>query len=198
MRKTCPDRQMLSVYLDGELPSPWKEKLESHVSQCPECARRIEAYRGISRSRAGVEESAVSDAGERVWRRLGASPGRGGRRSRAGAIWRRSVSMPMTAAAAAAALAVGLAFAWAPWGGGDSDVLAAQGVSFVSDTDLYVSAQNMESVIEYLLGRGGSDTLVISLPEHRSFVSSGEPAIVRAADYSRQLASWGAQGRGRD
>jgi hypothetical protein len=45
----CPDRQILSVYLDGELPSPWKEKLEKHLEICVRCRERLEAYRKISR-----------------------------------------------------------------------------------------------------------------------------------------------------
>ncbi|GHU05470.1 hypothetical protein FACS1894147_11680 [Spirochaetia bacterium] len=45
----CPDRQILSLYHDDELPSPWKEKLESHVASCPACAARLAQYRDLSR-----------------------------------------------------------------------------------------------------------------------------------------------------
>jgi hypothetical protein len=36
-----------------------------------------------------------------------------------------------------------------------------------------------------LLGTDGSDVLILKLPENRNFARSGEPAIIRAADYSR-------------
>jgi hypothetical protein len=83
-----------------------------------------------------------------------------------------------------------MAFAWAaaPSGEGEMPV-----INLVSETDLFVPIQDMESVIEYLFARGSSDMLVLRLPETQSFESSGEPAVVRAADYSRQLASWNAQ-----
>jgi len=193
----CPDRQMLSVYLDGELPSPWKEKLESHVSGCPECAGRIKAYRNIALIPGGGaatgEEIAVNAAGERVWQRLDASMKRGRMFPRSRAIWRRSVSLPVPVAAAL--LVVALTFAWMQWTP-DADEMV--GVSFTSETELDVPVQDMESVIEYLIARSGSEMLILRLPETQSFVSNGEPAIIRAADYSRQLASWNMQGRRRN
>lgn len=42
---TCPDSDLFSAYVDGEVPSPWKEKLEAHATSCPECAKRTEHYK---------------------------------------------------------------------------------------------------------------------------------------------------------
>jgi len=179
---------MLSVYLDGELPSPWKEKLESHVSDCPLCAERIKAYRSISLKTSGGEEASVNAAGERVWKRLNSSMGRFPRRR---AIWRRSVSLPIPAAAL---LIVGLAFAFLLVGSPDTET----GITLASDAGLDVPVQDIESVIEYLIGRSGSEMLILRLPDSQSFVSNGEPAVVLAADYSRQIASWNMQGRRRN
>lgn len=41
---TCPDPDLYSALLDGEVPSPWKEKLEAHLARCPSCAARFKAY----------------------------------------------------------------------------------------------------------------------------------------------------------
>jgi len=183
---------MISVYLDGELPSPWKEKLEKHVAGCPECAGRIEAYRSISPV-CGTGEAAVVDAaGERVWERLSASTKRGSAFPGRRALWRRRVSLPIPAVAAA--LVLGLTFAWTfrvP------QIQEASGeMSIVSEAEFGVPEQNMESVIESLIGRSGSEVLMMRLPESQSFVSTGEPAMIRAADYSRHAAA--RQGRGRN
>lgn len=35
---TCPDPDLFSAYFDGEVPSPWKEKIERHLASCPSCA----------------------------------------------------------------------------------------------------------------------------------------------------------------
>lgn len=44
---TCPDKSLYSAYVDDEVPSPWKEKLESHISVCPQCQKKIEKYKGL-------------------------------------------------------------------------------------------------------------------------------------------------------
>lgn len=46
---TCPDTDLYSAYVDGEVPSPWKEKLESHMASCPTCRKHVERYRLIAR-----------------------------------------------------------------------------------------------------------------------------------------------------
>lgn len=42
---TCPDSDLYSAWVDGEVPSPWKEKLEAHIAACPRCHERAERFR---------------------------------------------------------------------------------------------------------------------------------------------------------
>jgi len=44
---TCPDSELYSAFIDGEVPSPWKEKLEAHVNSCPKCRKQTERYQRI-------------------------------------------------------------------------------------------------------------------------------------------------------
>lgn len=44
---TCPDSDLYSALLDGEVPSPWKEKLEAHLDQCPNCKIISDRYSAI-------------------------------------------------------------------------------------------------------------------------------------------------------
>lgn len=44
---TCPDSDLYSAWVDGEVPSPWKEKLEDHIRNCPGCKKRAERYRAL-------------------------------------------------------------------------------------------------------------------------------------------------------
>lgn len=44
---TCPDADLYSAYIDGEVPSPWKEKLEAHIMHCPKCTERIKRYQNL-------------------------------------------------------------------------------------------------------------------------------------------------------
>ena len=48
MMSTCPDKDLYSVYVDGELQSPWKEKIEEHLGSCEKCRSVVDSYRKIS------------------------------------------------------------------------------------------------------------------------------------------------------
>lgn len=39
---TCPEKDIHSIYLDGELPSTYVEKYEAHIASCPECKQRLD------------------------------------------------------------------------------------------------------------------------------------------------------------
>lgn len=58
---TCPDSDLFSAYVDGEIPSPWKEKLEAHIASCQECAERTERYDHLHHLLAGSGEKISLD-----------------------------------------------------------------------------------------------------------------------------------------
>jgi hypothetical protein len=181
----CPDRQILSLYLDGELPSPWKEKLETHLSSCPACVSRLEEYRRLSALLAGSAGASPEAARERVWQRLAPRAGLRGPHVRRGGIWSRRVSLPFPAAAAAAAVlvaALAVAFRSRPSPAPAQDAIAS---SLGLEVNGISPAADLNGVLQYLGDTDGGDILIIRLPESKSFTSSGEPALLRAADYSR-------------
>jgi hypothetical protein len=201
--QVCPDRQLLSVYFDGELPSPWKEKMESHIAGCPACAQRLDAYRRISLGKAAVAATAEPDAEleaarERVWQKLEQHtgvdilPARTVARPQAirwgVAVWRRSVSIPLPVAAAVFVLLVALAFLVVLRVTGTEGM---SGMTFASDAEIdapgIIPVSDMEDVLQYLGSRDNGDIIILRLPESRNFVNYGEPAIIKAADYSRTV-----------
>jgi len=198
MARLCPDRQLLSVYFDGELPSPWKEKMESHIAVCPQCARRLEAYRRVSRAPAEDTFAKEAEAAkERVWRKLeqrtGMTAGTAAgstawpRVVRGGTVWRRHISVPLPAAAAAVVLFVALTLAIALKITGSA---ANSGMTLAAETEFdapgIIPVSDMENVMQYLSSRDNGEIIILRLPESRDFVNYGEPAIIKAADYSRQ------------
>lgn len=56
---TCPDSDLFSAYLDGEIQSPWKEKIETHVDSCPVCGKKTEKYRNLRALIAADRDSAT-------------------------------------------------------------------------------------------------------------------------------------------
>ena len=198
MAQVCPDRQLLSVYFDGELPSPWKEKLESHVAGCSDCGRRLEEYRRISPGRAaaaaGEGDAEMEAARERVWRKLEAVQDHAvfdGYPARTAAwgrgVWQRSISIPIPAAAAILLL-IALAFLLVLRTTGTEGMSA---MTFASEAELdapgIIPTSSMEDVLQYLGSRDNGDIIILRLPESRNFVNYGEPAIIKAADYSRTM-----------
>ncbi|MDR2185556.1 MAG: zf-HC2 domain-containing protein [Treponema sp.] len=177
----CPDRQILSVYHDGELPSPWKEKMEAHLELCPECRARLDRYRTLFRNLRAKENSPEALVlKERIWRGLNEkirSPGLRPRR-----FWIRTVPVPLPAAAAAVLVFVlALLFAGRPFAKvQDIPVATGMGVDLQN-----IPASDLNGVLRYLGGEDSADIVIIRLPESKSFTSLGEPALIRAADYSR-------------
>jgi anti-sigma factor RsiW len=186
----CPDRDLVSAYVDGEVPSPWRERLEEHLRSCPECAALAARYAGLgerlrSELPAGGAE-ALARGGERLDALLASalsSPAPLPRRALiAGGPWRRSVRLPLPLAAAAAILVLLL--------GGSTAVLALrQGKA--SDIRTLASAQiappaiaasqpaSMEELLQYLNAQGGEATITIKLPTETTFGTAGNPVIMR-------------------
>jgi anti-sigma factor RsiW len=182
----CPDRQILSVYCDQELPSPWKEKLEAHLADCSECRTRLEQYRRFF-PKPG-ESEAMEAVKERVWAKITRLGGGTPKRSYQGSWWSRSVSLPIPAAAAAILFfALAAFFVINPLRDRPRDTDLAAGVGLEVQGIMPVS--DINGVIQYLGGEDTADIVIIRLPESKRFMSSGEPAIIRAADYSGRSTS---------
>jgi len=214
----CPDRQLLSVYFDGELDSPWKEKMESHLAGCPHCRGILETYRQISlhspvlQPDIDIETAALEKAKLRVLRNLEERTSlnipnfaylppqsRAGFPLRYTNIWNRRISIPLPAAAAAAILLIAFAVFWTRR---PVEQTAIPNITLSSDeysimpADIngrqdfapqgVVPVTSLNEVLQYLGNRDSTDILILRLPESRNFTSSGEPAIIRAADYSRR------------
>jgi anti-sigma factor RsiW len=191
----CPDRQIISLYFDGELPSPWKEKLEVHLESCPGCRADLEGYR-VLQNRLEKNSPPGGSAGERVWANLVSPEPVSGkdvfRREffRGRGIWRRTVTLPLPAAAAAAVIIIIAFFAALDMGSPGPTVpqdAVASGLGL--DDQSMVSVPDMKGVLQYLSSQDNGDFMVIRLPESRNFSRAGDPALINAADYSRRAAS---------
>jgi len=208
----CPDRQLISLYHDGELPSPWKEKLEAHLESCEECRNTIAVYKNIGGNFQDLPPETVQAAGERVWKRLANSIGianevgitipnfpentaesrtkRPGRKK----VWNRTVTLPLPAAAAAVLIVIGFLAFMAMVRGGASQPLPTAQDSVVAatigfDEQGILDIQDMNDVLQYLSTQDNIEFLVIQIPETWNFSRSGEPALINAADYSRRRSS---------
>jgi hypothetical protein len=187
----CPDASLLSAYVDGEVPSPWKERIEEHLASCPACSARVAGYRGLAAALAegGLDEAA---AVARVRARLGAAldrplvPASPARKAEGPmdfaskpALWRRSVSLPLPAAAAAAIAMVFLAgiAASSLFRPAHSPV---QTLAAAEIKPTKTQPENMEALISYLQSQDAQVSLTIQLPSGATFDGSGKPLVVKA------------------
>ena len=196
----CPDRQMLSLYFDKELPSPWKEKLEGHLQNCPHCQAALAEYRRLGEILREPDGQTMQASQDRLWKKLAEAETFRTENSKSAFSkalrmekirpWSRSITLPLPAAAAAAVLIVVIFLALigvielrqAP----SQDMMAAINIELDDHGIVPIPVQDMSGVLQYLSGQDGGDFMVVRLPETRRFTRAGEPALINAADYSRR------------
>jgi hypothetical protein len=191
----CPDRQIISVYYDGELSSPGKERMEAHLAGCAKCSSILQQYGLCSGKLNGGQPaggiappSSLEETKEKVWYSLlnrddlERKPAE--ERPRI-AVWGRRISLPLPAAAAAAVLFLILAAALLRQPGQSPARQDDVAGGFGLDVQGMVPVSDMNGVLQYL-GNQDPDMVIIRLPESKSFSSAGEPTIIKAADYPRR------------
>ena len=225
----CPDPQILSIYLDGELPSPWKEKMQEHFTHCSACKIKLENFKRLqdlfkedkTLTRTYIErvvdepaeprtytEDELQKSKEKIWKNIESRQGFN-RRSNRSRIWQRKISIPLPAAAVAAVLLLLFAVFWLNGRGATPNsqtpsvaeikrgdvppslpieranyVLAAEMGKI--ENGLIPAAEDMNGILQYLAPQTGANIIILQLPESKNFSRSGEPEIIRAADFSER------------
>ncbi len=182
----CPDAELLSAWTDGEVPSPWKERISDHLSSCAGCADKVAAFRQLSTrllASGKLDEAAIAG---RVARRLGLDPDREGSGATGPKLVssrakRMGIALPLPAAAAAAAALLIL-------GGLSGRMLGAPGMlarssSNAQATEVAASSSSgnptMDSLVRYIEAQNAPGTVSIVLPANASFSGGGAPMIVK-------------------
>jgi anti-sigma factor RsiW len=179
MAKMCPDRELLSAWVDGEVSSPWRESLERHLESCPSCTAYTMELKSLRLAYAADAESIAQVAG-RIRTRVydGVILGASSRTP----VWTRRLSIPLPVAAAAALVFSVLAMALAMTGARNSELrMAIQ--STAAPVPVASSGQAMDSIFEFLARQEGGVNITISLPSGTFAGAPGEPFIVREVDY---------------
>jgi len=178
----CPDGQLISAYFDDELDKQWSEGIEDHLTQCVKCKKRFSGYQKLN---ALIDNSVVPGELEMKVRMLGEIE----RRAQVvypEAFWRKHllVSIPVLMGAAALIIVffVGMMLGLIPFQG--------QGQQLVEEistdsTEINVQVINLEDVAAYILSDDSGFDLLITIPSSETLSVSGEPRLIREADYKR-------------
>ena len=197
----CPDRQIVSLYIDEELPSPWKEKMEAHLQSCPKCQAELARYRQLGDKVQNLQDESLHAAQERVWNKLNTfefilSNSRGRQTGNINRLWRRTITLPLPVAAAALVLiAFTLVFTLVIGNLGTADSMMADNTPtsvqewsstlLGDDLGTILPTLDMDDFLQYILNQDEGDFVVVRLPETSRFSRTGQPALINAADYSR-------------
>jgi negative regulator of sigma E activity len=188
----CPDRELLSAYVDGEVPSPWRERIAEHLASCPDCAAVAEGYSALGEAIRSEAPSGEAEALARVRARLearlaGADAGPSAAASRP-ALWTRSVRLPLPVAAAAAlvVLAAGgaattLALGQRRGSPAFAAVAAPGAIATSAISSPAAQPTSMDELLRYLDAHDAQVTITMNLPTGTRFDDSGEPVIIRAS-----------------
>jgi len=187
---THTDTELLSAYLDGEVPEAARARLEAHLASCPECAGRraaLEAAAGAVAILPLVSPTAEEREAIRrgVLERLSAT----GQRAAGGpGAWRLALRWRLSAAAGAAALVVAGVFAYAavrsspPTPGGTTASAPAASSpaapAFSSGAELLAYAASLPAVVQGVRTHTAAD----AAPATESFISrlAGSPEAASA------------------
>jgi len=190
LNKECSFRQWISVYYDNEMDPQYKKKMESHIAGCADCSKQLEAYKKISLSLPQPCGQLMGEAQQRALQKLEAGrlySGYGSRPAWGPPIWKRRVSIPIPAAAAVVFMIIALAFLWFTRSPVKMD---SANMAITAETEIIpdiIPFSGMETVLQSLGSTDTGEIIILRLPESRRFASYGEPAIIKAADYSRNV-----------
>jgi len=180
----CPDRHIISAYLDGEIESPWDTAVAEHLGSCQTC--RLLYNRLAEASRALQEEPPVDWRApmERVRLALHSqTPAPHG----APSVWERRVSVPLPLAALAAVLVLFLGTTFVVTQLRPKVGLVRITKAPAGGTEIQISAPISE--LETLLKSvGAEDTAredVILLPKNVRLLPVGEPRMGKAGEFPK-------------
>ena len=179
----CPDKQLLSAYCDGEVPSPWKEKITLHLKECAVCRGQVSRYRALGAvlKGGGLPRDCIHEASVRVRKKITAAP------APRPLPWKKRVSLPLTAAAAAALFffGTGISLSFVARGALEPKPLAE---TRLRRTENVANIRDMNQLLEILKDRDTGREVTIRLPDmQKNFKLHGQPVFLRAEDFGGDI-----------
>jgi hypothetical protein len=200
----CPDKQMLSLFFDKELPSPWKEKLEAHVENCHSCKKILGSFSdmsvGLKNTNCKIDNDSVKPAQDRLWNKIknnfdiyDNAAAKNRKPFLTKSLWSRSIEVPIPFAAAAALIVVlflAILFTQTVSNNTATPAIAASEtngaivpVNFEEASSIL--QENMADILRYLETEDSNDIVIVKLPDQKKFKRYGEPTMLKASDYPR-------------
>jgi len=182
----CPDRDILSAYIDGELGVPWDEAIAAHVASCAHCRTILD---GLHETGQALRREGLPDwkgPMERVRRGILAHAAA---RPAPSPLWRRKVPVPIPLAALAAVfvLCLGVALAFVLFRSNVGLVRITKASAGVTEIQIAAPIGDLEALIRLIGGEDPSTEDIITLPKNVRLIPVGEPRMGKAGDFPGTL-----------
>lgn len=174
----CPDEEILSAYVDGELSARWKKQVEDHLRGCRHCSALVEGYQSLSTLLHEHDLDVTKDMHDRVFHDIIVRR----RAVRAWPLWTRRVSLPVPLAAAAALFVV-VVVVYLLAGGLPSSRSAIAVADEIIIPPENLEVRTLEEAIRVFESQNAHIEVYIQLPEEKNFQRVGEPLLIREADF---------------
>lgn len=177
----CPDRELISAYFDDETNQYWSGKIKEHMGSCISCSNEVKKLDKISLI---LESSEVPDELE-IKERLYKSLTRKRKVIFTQPVWKKhfDVSFPLLAVAAALVLILSTVMLF-----GFRNFTASKDiVEEIQEEPLNLKVQliSIEDAAAYLLSDDSGFDVLITIPAGEDLSLTGEPQLIREADYIR-------------
>ena len=184
----CPDRDILSAYIDGEIGVPWDDAIAAHAASCARCRAILD---GLNQTRHALHREGELDwkgPMERVRRGILAHATAQPAPSN---LWRRKVPVPIPLAALAAVivLCLGVTLAVVLFRSNVGLVRITKAPAGVTEIQIAAPIGDLEALIRSIGGEDPSNEDIITLPKNVRLIPVGEPRMGKAGDFPRKK-SW--------
>ncbi len=175
----CPEKELLSIYIDGELSKEAMEAVSAHLAECPACEGAVSEYRRVQERLRGepLPEPDVDSIKKRIAVELEHY------RRTPHPFWTRKVRIGWVAAAASFAFILGGAFSYTLLRPKSLD--ATSFLESHKSLNVTINVKNMKQLLDILNYQQGIREITIQLPENPQFEFRSEPVFIRASEFNR-------------
>ncbi len=186
----CPEDDIISAYLDGELEDSISAKVEEHIAQCDRCRKKLRAFQRISHILLEDESPDYLASMEKVKRRIQISQLASADRAKRLPWWTRKVEFPFPLAIAAMLLIVLLGTAVFVRFPSTNRNLRMMHIkkepSGITEVQVSAPIEDLEELLRTINNDSFKKEVIIQLPTKSQFLMIGEPQIMREAEFTRE------------
>ena len=176
----CPDKELISAYYDGETDERWSLEIKTHVEDCRKCSGEYKSFNSIS----SILGSSVIPGEDDIKKRVYSSIERKKTVIDTEPYWKRHLEISFSALVAAAAVlaVVCAALVINIRQAGQAPTLVEE---ITPESEMRVQVLSFDDAAAYIFSDDSGFDVLITIPSSETLSLSGEPQLIREADYKR-------------